>query len=45
MADKAIYMTHGLASSHQRFYAMLDRCPRIKHLWDRDKAEIKIDLF
>ncbi|MCU7927519.1 MAG: hypothetical protein KZQ97_13890 [Candidatus Thiodiazotropha sp. (ex Dulcina madagascariensis)] len=45
MEEKAIYMADCLASSHQRFYAMLDRCPRISHLWDRERAEIKIDLF
>lgn len=45
MKDKAIYIAPGLESSHQRFYVLLDRCPRIKHLWDRENAEIKIDLF
>jgi len=35
----------GLASSLQRFYDLLARCPRISHLWDRERAEIKVDLF
>ena len=29
----------------QRFFGMLDRVPRIKHLWDKDKRELNIELF
>lgn len=45
MEENTICMTPGQASSKQRFYALLDRCPRIRHLWDKERAEIKVDLF
>jgi len=30
---------------YERFYQLLDRVPRIAHLWDREKNEIIVDLF
>lgn len=31
--------------SRERFYKMLDQVPRICHLWDRERHELKVDLF
>jgi hypothetical protein len=45
MEDNTVYMTPGQTSSHKRFYDLLERCPRIRHLWDKERAEIKVDLF
>lgn len=31
--------------SRERFYQMLDQVLRIDHLWDREKHELKVNLF
>lgn len=31
--------------SQKRFFKMLQQVPRISHLWDEDKRELKIKLF
>lgn len=31
--------------SHERFFKMLDRVPRIKHLWNKNRGEIDIKKF
>lgn len=30
---------------YDRFFTMLDQVPRIKNLWDKQKKELKVDLF
>lgn len=32
-------------NNHERFFKMIDQIPRIAHLWDREKREIKLDQF
>jgi len=34
-----------MESSIQRFFDMLEKVPRISHLWDIDKRELKVQLF
>jgi hypothetical protein len=31
--------------SQDRFFTLLDRVPRITHLWDRDERELNMALF
>ena len=31
--------------SRELFYEMLDKAPRIDHLWDREKNVLNIELF
>jgi hypothetical protein len=31
--------------SNERFFDLLERCPRIVHLWDKERSEMNVDLF
>ena len=31
--------------SQKRFFKMIERVPRIKHLWNIEKKELNIELF
>lgn len=31
--------------SYERFFKMLEQVPRMRYLWDRQKAELLVDLF
>ena len=35
----------GVPGSQLRFFALLERFPRIAHLWDRERRVLKVELF
>lgn len=37
--------TDAVANYYQRFYSMIDRCPRVAGLWDRENNDLNVELF